>query len=167
MALSEMLLGEFTQEAKSTRRLLERVPEDKLAWQPHEKSMSLSRLAGHVAEIAGWTPRVVAQDEIDFEESDYQPFVPETTAEILGALDESVEKFNAALDGVSDEDLMRPWTLRNGEHVIMTAPKFAALRSFVLSHLVHHRGQLTVYLRQLDVELPGIYGPSADERGGF
>jgi uncharacterized damage-inducible protein DinB len=163
MSLSEAFISEINQEAKATRRLLEVVPEDKLGWKPHDKSMTLARLAGHVAENAGWAETMMASEVLDFATMDHVPFEPKTKAELLATFDEALASCGKALQGKSDEELAVVWTMRNGETVLGAMPRHVAIRTWVLSHNVHHRGQLTVYLRLLDVPLPGIYGPSADD----
>jgi uncharacterized damage-inducible protein DinB len=164
MALNEPIIGEMKHEGVATRKMLERVPADKFSWKPHEKSMSLGQLAAHVAEIADWTMPTINQDELDFSKMEYKPFEPKTTEELVKFYD---EKQAAALktleENATDENLMGMWTLRNGETVYMTMPRIGVMRGFVLSHLIHHRAQLGVYLRLLDVPLPSTYGPSADE----
>lgn len=160
-------MAEFEQEAAGTRKMLERVPEDKFDWKPHEKSMPLGRLAGHIAESAAWAKEVVEGDELDFAQSDYEPYTPQKTAELLERFDEFAAIFSQALAGRSDEEMLAQWTMRSGDHVIAKLPRIAAIRGFVLSHTYHHRGQLSVYLRLLDVPVPGVYGPSADDTAGF
>ena len=162
MSISRAILAEFLSDAANTRKLLEVVPEDKLGWKPHEKSMTLARLSGHIAEIPGWAQTMVGKDELDFESGNFQPATPETVADLLATHDASVAAFRKALEGASDETLARPWKLRNGEHVYFELPCAAALRGFVLNHVVHHRGQLSVFLRLQDVALPQVYGPTAD-----
>ena len=162
MAISETMLAELNTEAANTRKMLEVVPEDKLGWQPHEKSMTLGRLAGHIAEIPGWAQMMVGKDELDFANSDFKPEQHETVQSILGYHDQSVAAFNEALEGHDDATLMKPWTMKNGDHVYFSMPCAVAMRGFILNHIVHHRGQLSVYLRELDVPLPKVYGPTAD-----
>ncbi len=162
MSISEAMLAELNQEAANTRRMLEVVPEDKFGWQPHEKSMTLGRLCGHIAEISGWAQMMVGKDELDFEGSDFTPAQPETVEAVLDVHDQSVAAFNDAVKGQDDATLMNNWTMRNGEQVYFSMPCVAAMRGFILNHIVHHRGQLSVYLRQLDVPLPQVYGPTAD-----
>jgi uncharacterized damage-inducible protein DinB len=164
MGMNSAFIGELKREAAATRKMLERVPLDKGDWKPHEKSMSLKRLALHVAEIIGWITVTIEQPELDFTKSDYKVEYPATTGELLTRYDQTVTKALDALAAVSDETLMEAWTLRNGEHLIFTMPRVAVLRSFALSHMIHHRGQLSVYLRLLDVPLPSMYGPTADEQ---
>ncbi len=154
-------LKEFDNEAATTRRVLERVPADKLAWKPHPKSMSLGELALHVAAspavIAGWC----TQDETTFK-GDPTPS-PASTDEILAAHDRGVTTVKESLTQVGDEGLKAMWSAKAGGATLMTMPKTALVRAIVLNHWIHHRGQLSVYLRLLDVPVPSIYGPSADE----
>jgi uncharacterized damage-inducible protein DinB len=155
------ILQEFDNEAGTTRRVLERVPSDKLGWKPHEKSMSLGVLALHVAAspavICGWA----AQDETTFKGEATPP--PTSTAEILAAHDQGVKTVKETLGKLGDEGLTKMWTAKAGGNTLMTMPKTALVRSIVMNHWIHHRGQLSVYLRLLDVPVPSIYGPSADE----
>jgi uncharacterized damage-inducible protein DinB len=154
---------ELQHEAASTRKMLERVPQDKFGWKPHEKSMSLGHLASHVAEILGWLTVTLTTDEMDFATSNYKPFTPGTTGELVEFYEQKLKEGTEALAATSNEELMKHWKLRSGEHLIFDLPRIAVVRSFVFSHLIHHRGQLSVYLRLLDVPIPGMYGPSADE----
>lgn len=162
MALADALLPEFDHEMTVTRKLLERVPEDRFDWKPHQKSMSLGQLAQHVATIPMWGSVTLTQPEFD---AAGQPGLPPAKgrADLLALFDKHVQDTRAALVGRSDAEMMAPWALKNGGKVIFSMPKAAVWRSFVLSHLVHHRGQLSVYLRMHDVPLPSMYGPSADE----
>ena len=161
MSMTAAFLQEFDNEARTTRRVLERVPEDKLGWKPHPKSMSLGELALHVAgspaEISGWC----IEDETNF--SGAKPPLPSSRAEILAAHDEGVKTVKDRLTKVGDEGLKGMWTAKAGGATLMQMPKNALVRSIVLNHWIHHRGQLSVYLRLLDVPVPPIYGPSADE----
>ena len=161
--LGQVLAMEMEQEAGIARKLLERLPEDKFEWQPHEKSMTLGRLASHVAETFEWTGPTILQDELDFATMDYQPVPATTTEGLLEKLDTNVKAAIEILNNVSNEDIMQSWTMRDGEKIYMTLPKAAVMRGFVMNHMVHHRGQLSVYMRLLDVPVPSIYGPSADE----
>jgi len=163
MPLNESLIAELQMEAAGTRKMIERVPEKSFNWKPHDKSMTLGRLAYHIAENPQWVSVTVDKDEIDFAAKDYVEKEAKTTAELLKVFDESLAEAVECLKNASDEKLMGNWTMRNGEHVYFTMPKIAVLRSFVLNHIIHHRGQLSVYLRILDVPLPQIYGPTADE----
>ena len=164
--LADALLPEFDREMTTTRRLLERVPEDKLAWKPHAKSMSLGDLATHVATLVGWGAVTLNQSEVDL--GGQSPNVAATSrADLLARFDKNVSDTRAALAGKSDAEMMAPWSLKHGGQTIFTMPKVAVWRGFVLNHLVHHRGQLSVYLRLHDVPVPAIYGPSADEPSSF
>ena len=161
MSMCDAILQEFDNEAKTTRRVLERVPADKLEWRPHPKSMSLGVLALHVAGspgvICGWA----AEDETTFKGE--APPMPTSTDEILAAHDQSVTKSKEILGSLGDEGLKKMWTAKAGGNTLMTMPKAALVRAIVMNHWIHHRGQLSVYLRLLDVPVPSIYGPSADE----
>lgn len=163
MSIAQSMLPEFDHEFATLRKILERVPDGKNDFAPHAKSMKMGQLAGHLAELPGWVNATVEQDELDFAKMAYKPFIPANTAELVAALDKALEKARPALAGTSDADMMKPWTLRQGEQVFFTMPKVAVLRSFVMNHMIHHRAQLGVYLRMNDVPLPGSYGPSADE----
>ena len=154
---------EIREEAKGTRKMLERVPVNSLTWKPHEKSMTLGRLASHVAEIPGWVNYTLDSDEIDFGKFNYAPPVVNTTDDLLKILDDNVEKAVASLNKSAIEDFSKMWTMRNNETVYFTLPKLVVIRQFAMNHLYHHRGQLSVFLRMLDVPLPGVYGPTADE----
>ena len=164
MPLADALLPEFDHEISTTRKLLERLPDDRLAWKPHAKSMSLGTLATHVANIVWWGEMTLAQPEFD---TAGVGTVPESYSrgQILATLDRNASATRALLSGKSDAEMMAPWALKRGDHTIFSMPRAGVWRSFVLSHLIHHRGQLSVYLRLLDVPVPSIYGPSADEGG--
>lgn len=164
MPMIDALVAEMEQEAASTRRLFERLPDDKMDFKPHEKSYSLAQLSGHLAEMFQWAGAVFGSDEFVWEEGEYEPFIPDSAAAALTKLDESAATFKQAAEGVSDEALGETWVMRTPETVIMELPRIAAVRTTILNHFVHHRGQLTVYLRLLDVPLPPIYGPTADEQ---
>jgi len=163
MQISEALIAEFTHEAATTRKLLERLPEDKLSWKPHEKSMSLGDLATHIAHIPEWSQTVANDDAFDLAKSPMEGPKPDTRQGILDYFDKSVEGFTSSLQGKTDEHLFQSWKLQNDGKTVIEMPRAACLRSFILSHGIHHRGQLSVYLRLNDVPLPSIYGPSADE----
>ena len=167
MSLSEPIIAELQHEAATTRKLLERAPQDAFAWKPHEKSMTLGRLAGHIAELHSMFVPVLTQDELDFGAGYYQPFTPANVPELLEKFDKNVSDAVEVLKTPSDEHLLKTWRMRNGEHVFLEMPRLAAIRTMALNHITHHRGQLSVYLRLLNVPLPSIYGPSADEAGGF
>src|SRR4029079_6404300 len=157
------LIKELEQEAAVTRKLLERVPAEKFDWKPHQKSMPMHRLATHVAEMHGWTKPTVDDPELDFAKMDYKPFEPKTTEELVAHLDKNVNEAIEAWKTASDEAWFEDWSLRNGEQIYFTIPKIAVMRGMVLNHIVHHRGQLSVYLRLNDIPVPAMYGPSADE----
>jgi uncharacterized damage-inducible protein DinB len=163
MPMIDAVVAEMEYEAKGTRRALERVPEGRLDFKPHEKSMSLRRLAGHVAELPAWGQLILTSDEMNFATMDYEPFLPQSRDELVVRCDDAMELFRQAAAGVTDEDMLATWTMRNGDHVILSLPRISVVRSTVLNHIYHHRGQLTVYLRLLDVPVPALYGPSADE----
>jgi uncharacterized damage-inducible protein DinB len=168
MTISQSMLPEFDVEMANTRKTLERVPEGNPDFRPHPKSMTMARLAGHVAEIPRWASMTLEQDELDMQPAggpSYAPFVMTTRAEALAKFDEQSKKAREALAAATDEVMMQTWTLKNAGQVILAMPKVAVMRSFVMNHLVHHRAQLGVYLRMNDVPVPSIYGPSADERG--
>lgn len=161
--LASAFLAEMDNEAKVARECLARVPADKFDWKPHEKSMTMGRLAVHVAEMFGWTKETLKQDVLDFATADFTPFEPSTTEQLLAFFDDHVAKAKAILAETADETFFTDWTMRNGEQVYFTMPKVAVMRSFVMNHIIHHRGQLSVYLRLNDIPVPSIYGPSADE----
>lgn len=165
VALADILLLEFDHEMGVTRRLLARVPDGEFAWKPHDKSMTLGRLAEHVAEIpTTWVTTTIEQGELDLARGrpeGYQP--PATRDELLKLFDRNVGAARAALAGRTDAELAASWTLKQGDTVVFTMPKAAVLRSYALNHMVHHRGQLSVYLRLRDVPVPAMYGPTADE----
>ncbi len=163
MSIAEAMIGEFTHESVGTRKMLERIPEDKLSWKPHEKSMTMGRLGGHLAEIPEWAATIVNDEVFDMVAADYQPKELSSKKDILDYFDKNVEAFKEVLGGQSDEHLFKNWKLKQGDHVTLDMARAVCLRSFILSHLIHHRGQLGVYLRENDVPLPALYGPSADE----
>ena len=164
MRLSQTLLPEFDQEMANTRRVLERVSEDQSDWKPHEKSMSLGRLATHVAELPGWANVFLNSELLDLAAMDYKPHTASSRQELLELFDSKVAEGRAAIEATDDEAFLQPWTLRKGDHVIFTLPRVAVMRTMLLNHIIHHRGQLTVYLRLTGAPVPGMYGPSADEQ---
>lgn len=165
MSPAEVFLSEFEHELASTRRMLERVPDQHLDFRPHAKSATLGYLAQHIAQQPDWGVAVLDRDELDLTKLP-SPSVPSSHREILDALEAAATRFCASLEKATAESFGAPWTLKMGDQVIFTLPKAAVLRSVVMNHLYHHRGQLSVYLRLLDVPVPGIYGPSADEPFG-
>lgn len=162
MKQSEILLAELKREAASTRNLLALVPFDKLDYKPHEKSMTLKRLSVHLAEITGWWKECLVHDELDFSKGNFAPKEFNSVEDLLAYHDDLVEKSTKILNEVSDEEFKKPWTMRNGEQIYFTNCKAEVVREWCMNHLYHHRGQLTVYLRLLNVPLPSIYGPTAD-----
>jgi uncharacterized damage-inducible protein DinB len=168
MGLSEALLPEFDHEMANTRKTLERVPDDKLGWKPHEKSFSMHDLAVHLATIPHWGGVTINEDSFDVAPPDAPPYeLPkaESRQEILDLFDKSVAQARAALADASDEHWFKTWSLLSGGNAIFALPRVAVFRSFVMNHNVHHRAQLGVYLRLNDIPVPSIYGPSADESG--
>jgi uncharacterized damage-inducible protein DinB len=158
----EFFLEQLEQEAITTRKMLSRVPVDKFDWKPHEKSMELKRLATHVAELPTWIPMTLDTDELDFSKSDYKPFQIKNTDELMNYFEECLTKGREALKSGNEKNLDKPWTLRNGEQIYSTSPKRDVIR-MSLSQIIHHRAQLGVFLRLLNIPIPGSYGPSADE----
>jgi uncharacterized damage-inducible protein DinB len=165
-SLKQLALGDINRELGTTRKLLERVPEAHLDWKPHEKSMTLGGLALHVATIPFWLTRVLSADHFDLATATRNP-PPTSVQEILDAFEDRVAAMRQALDAADDAALTQPWQLRRGEQVLQTMPRLAVIRTMALSHMIHHRAQLSVYLRMLDVPLPAMYGPSADEQPTF
>ena len=163
MSMNSALIAEFQQESENTRKMLERIPVEKFSWKPHDKSYDLVTLARHIAEMAGWAGFTVNANELDFATMDYTPPVINSLKDLMDLFEKNRADCIASLEKATDEIMMQPWTLRNGTHVIFTLPKIVVLRSMVFNHIIHHRGQLSVYLRLLDVPVPGMYGPSADE----
>ena len=166
MSISQLLLPEFDQEIANTRKTLERVPEDKFAWKPHEKSGTLGWMAGHVATLSDWTVNAVDADQLDISPVGapaYQPQKFTTREELLAAFDKGTAGARAALARCSDEHFMKPWSLLKGGETLFTMPRYSVVRGFCFNHLIHHRAQLTMYLRALNVPVPALYGPSADE----
>jgi uncharacterized damage-inducible protein DinB len=161
MSISAALLPEFDHEMATTRRTLERVPEANLAWKPHQKSMSLGQLASHLAEAPGWGVVGLSMDSFDM--ANYKSWQGASRAEILATFDKNVAAARAAIEGAGDERFMSNWSLTAGGNTLMAMPKIAVVRTFLMNHIIHHRGQLSVYLRLNNVAVPSIYGPSADE----
>lgn len=167
MLTREDILQELDQEAVTTRRVLERVPEDKLDWRPHEKSFSLGELAMHVATIPGALAQVSTLESFQVKPDGIPRPSASSTAELLGALDQSLTRAHEIVGAMDDESLATPWKMVDGERELLSIPRSAFLRSVMLNHWYHHRGQLTVYLRQTGAPVPAVYGPSADEVPAF
>lgn len=162
MSIAQMLLPEFDQEMQNTRKMLERVPDGRFDYKPHEKSMTLGRLAAHVAEIPTYATGTLRQEKMDFT-GEEKPFAPANRKELLDSFDKVVAEARDLLSKASDEELAKIWTLTYKGTQVFSMPRSAVLRSMFMNHLIHHRAQLGVYLRLNNVEIPGMYGPSADE----
>jgi uncharacterized damage-inducible protein DinB len=168
MSLTQSLLPEFDHEMANTRKTLERVPEDRVEYKPHPKSMTMARLAGHLTDIPWWAVTTLTRDEYDMQPAggvSRERYVMTTRVALLARFDAEVAAARAALVATTDAAMMQPWTLKHGGHPLFSMPRASVLRSFVMNHNVHHRAQLGVYLRLNDVAVPPIYGPSADEGG--
>jgi len=164
MTMIESLTMEFEHEAQTTRKHLERLPGDKLDWRPHEKSFTARGLASHIVSCVGWADSIFNRDELDMDPATYKPYQATSVADLLKTFDDKVADCKQALAAATDATITQPWRLKIMGRVRFEKPKAAVFRDFTLSHLIHHRGQLSVYLRLLDVPVPGSYGPSADER---
>jgi uncharacterized damage-inducible protein DinB len=166
MKISDALLPELDQELANTRKCLARIPDDKFSYKPHPKSFTMGALAMHIATMLEWGAMTIESDNFDYAPVGGEPYVApvaKTNAELLAMFDGAGAKFRAALAGADNETLMKPWSLLAGGKTIFTMPKVAVLRGMIFNHSVHHRGQLTVYLRMCDIPVPAVYGPSADE----
>jgi len=166
MRISDTLLPEFDHEMANTRKTLERIPEDRFEWKPHEKSMTMCGLGSHLANLPGWASLSLNEDSFDMNPPDGTPArTPQATSltELLETFDKNLARAREAIAGASDEQFFKTWSLLSGGKEIFTLPRIAVLRSFVMNHNIHHRAQLGVYLRLNDVPVPSIYGPSADE----
>ncbi len=164
MAIKNSFIDELKYESGLTKKMLERVPLEKVLWKPHEKSYTLGRLATHIAEIPQWISRVITIDDFDFLAQPFSRHVAESQEELMNIFQEKLNKAIADLETMTDEDFDKKWIMRRGDQVIREMPKKVAIRGWGFSHFIHHRGQLSVYLRLLDVPVPGMYGPSADEK---
>ena len=164
MSISQSMFGEMEHEMANTRKVLERVPMEKADWKPHQKSGTLAWLAGHCAIMPGWGAVTLSQPDLDVAGVDSAVPKFTTREQLLEHFDTELEKYRAALHTASDEQMMAQWTLRAGDQVIFQMPRVAVLRGMVTNHMIHHRAELIVYLRLLDVPVPGLYGPSADEK---
>jgi uncharacterized damage-inducible protein DinB len=166
MPISDALLPEFDMEMANTRKTLERVPDDRFDWKPHEKSTAMGGLATHIANLPTWPVHIITRENLDIHPAGGEPLrapLQPSTEALLETFDRNVAAAREAIAGASDEHLMQPWTLLKGGNTVFAIPRVAALRSFVMNHIIHHRAQLGVYLRLNDIAVPSIYGPSADE----
>lgn len=164
MNLTQLFLSELQNEATNTRKMLVAVPSEFLNWKPHEKSMALGRLATHIGEMAGWVRLIIKADELNFATMAYKPPTIENNDDLLAIFESNLADAIKVFEEVNDEAIYQEkWKLRNGDYVISEQPKHVVIRSMVLNHIVHHRAQLSVYLRLLNIPVPGMYGPSADE----
>ena len=161
--INQTLIPELQHEAANTIKMLKTVPEEKLDWRPHPKSMTLGRLASHLSDMMHWMTVTLTTDELNFATSNYRTNIATSSQQLVQQFEDAYHQALETLKSASDEVMREKWTMRNGDHIIFELPRVAVLRSFSLSHLIHHRGQLSVYLRLLDVPVPGMYGPSADE----
>jgi len=164
MKLIDSLAAEFEREANTTRRHLESLTSDKMDWRPHKKSFAAGGLASHIVECLGFTEPIFNQEEFDFDPATFKPYQASSTSELLQTFDEHVAKSKAVLAEADDEKLDQPWRLKINGKVWFEKPRASVFRDFVLSHVIHHRGQFSVYLRLLEIPVPGSYGPSADEQ---
>ncbi len=163
MTLNQSLMQELEQESLNTRKMLQRVPEEYFGWKPHEKSSTLGRLASHVAELPHWLSRTLNNDEYDLVDAKHTPANAATSAELMHIFEDKLAKAKEDLQKTSDEVFMQKWKLLRGGYVLFELPKFAVIRTMTLNHIIHHRAQMSVYLRLLNIPVPGMYGPTADE----
>jgi uncharacterized damage-inducible protein DinB len=164
MKMIESLMIEFEHEAQTTRKQLERLPNDKMGWRPHEKSFTAGDLASHIVECVGWADSIFNLDECDIDPTAYRPYQASSVADLLKTFDDNVAKGRQALSNAADAALMQPWRLKVMGRVRFERTRAVVFRDFTLSHLIHHRGQFSLYLRLLNVPVPGAYGPTADEQ---
>jgi uncharacterized damage-inducible protein DinB len=162
MKVIPLLLKEMEHESQTTHKMLERVPADKFEWQPHPKSMTMKQLTVHIAELPSWVAMGLSTTELDFATSPYKPTPVASTEDLLALLDKSLKEGRTSLQNATEDDLLPSWTMRNGEQIYSVMTKYELIRH-VFSQITHHRAQLGVYLRLLDIPIPGSYGPSADE----
>ncbi len=163
--MKQLIVGDALHELNVTRRILERLPEEHMSWQPHSKSMTLGGLATHLINLLNWQIAILLQPEFDLSAVPVRREALQRREEVLEEFDANVAKLEKLLAECDEDALGQEWTLRNGDHIIQRQPRALALRTFGLSHMVHHRAQLGVYLRLLDIPVPDLYGPSADEEG--
>lgn len=164
-SIASLIVRDFAAEVPKTRSLLAVAPESQFDWKPHEKSMTLCQLVAHLAEAPTWVPSMLDGDEMDFAdiEDSYQPFAPSSHAELMEGFEKNVKDFMVAMEGHSDDFMLRDWTMRKGDQVLMKQPREAVIREILIHHCAHHRGQLTVYLRLLGIPVPSTHGPTADD----
>jgi uncharacterized damage-inducible protein DinB len=163
--VKQLIIGDAKHELAITRRILERLPEEHMTWKPHEKSMTLGGLTTHLINLLNWQVAIFLSPELDLSTVPLRREALTSSQDILDEFDANVVKLEQLLDDCDEQALGEEWTLRNGDHIILRQPRANALRTFGLSHMIHHRAQLGVYLRLLDIPVPGLYGPSADENG--
>ena len=163
MNLIDPFIEEFTHEASTTRRILERIPEKNWDFRPHEKSMSMGELGSHIANSLEWAVVTIDRDVFEMDPKEYQPFIASSSSDLLEAYDKNVAAAIEKMSGCSNEKLLVTWQMKVGGKVVIEMPRMAVLKAFILNHMIHHRGQLDVYLRINDIPLPQIYGPTADE----
>lgn len=162
MSIKEGILVELERETNSTRTIISRLKDEHLSFKPHQKSMTLGALAGHIVELHNWVAAALTKNDFNLQ-TDYKPFRPGNVSELTKALDEGFAKNESAVNSISEAEWFSTWTFRAGNQVLGEMPRIGALRFLINNHLIHHRGQLSVYLRLLDIPVPGLYGPSADE----
>ena len=164
MAVKVAFIAELKHESSLTKKMLERVPLEKAGWKPHEKSMTLGRLATHIAENFRWISDIKNIDDFDFAANPFKSYTAASQEELINIFQTNLDSAINDLSQMEDEDFNKTWTVRAGEKIMYNTPKKVAIRGWAFSHHIHHRGQLSVYLRLLDIAVPGMYGPSADER---
>ncbi len=162
MTIIELLTKELEQEAQTTRKMLERIPDEKYDWQPHPKSMTIRQLATHIAELPGWVPMVLNSDELDFATTPYKPVEIANTGELMAYFEKNLDAAREQLKNTAEEQLWKSWTMRNGQDIYFTDDRAAMVR-VTYSQIIHHRAQMGVNLRLLNIPIPGSYGPSADD----
>ncbi len=162
--MSQSMLMEFDREMENTRKMLSAVPEGKWDWKPHEKSMSLAELAGHIATMTSWGKSLMQTDNLVLGPADYEPYLPASTADLVETFDKDKTEFRELLSKADDEAMTKIWSMTWDGEKVMEMPRVAALRGMIMNHMIHHRGQLTVYLRLSGAKVPGVYGPTADEK---
>ena len=166
-SMKDLVFSDVAAELATTRRVLERVPEEHFGWKPHEKSFALGSLASHLANLPLWGIAILSADELDLSVPPSIPGAASTSAELLARWDDHAATLTRAIDALDEGALGRTWTMRRGDHVMISGPRLKVIRGMCLSHMIHHRGQLGVYLRLLNVPVPSVYGPTADEAASF